>query len=302
MQTERLAAEFDAFFHYRAYPDGIVDLLAALDRRAPGLYEPGYLRKETGLLLRLGERAEAIYCASFPSADLVDELERRQVSNALLVLKHPMDWEELGAGFVPLAAPLLTLLQERAISVYCAHAAHDNLERGSPSAELARALPLDSPQIRQPLHDSQGRIFGYLVEGRQPLSYDRFRHALAGRFGLLRLQERQGQGGVRRVAAVAGGGDNAQWLRTAVDLACDTYVTGIQAFSGSEYARQHNPAFLAALRDTRLHAFGLSHYLSEFGGSRALAGLLGSLTGLPADFLPETSKLQQIIRKWGQTL
>lgn len=299
MQLQPLVDRVDAALRYRDYPDFIIDILQEVDAHALERYERPYLAKAGGLMLRHGDTVGALYTAVFPSDDLIAHCAERRISDALLIVKHPMDWDDLGVGFIPISPTLLDELRRRGISLYCAHAAHDNFERCSPSAELAKALNLTMVEA---LRDQRGRIFGYLAESGRALPYQDFRSLAGSVFGLSKLQERQAREHVRRVAVISGGGDNGDWLRIARERGCDTYLTGILHFRGSRYAREHNPSFIEALKASELNALGLSHYFSEQGGSIALAQVLGTSLGLPAAFLPEEHKAQAIRDSWGMHL
>lgn len=296
MHIQSLVGTLDTLFRYQEYPDFIVDILQACDPSSKERYAAAYLQKTSGLLLCYGTEVNSLYTATFPSDDLIEQLSRFGAANALLIIKHPLDWEEHGRGFVPLSSRLEQELKGRAISVYCAHAAHDNFEIASPSRTFVVALDLE-PQTT--LRDGQGRIFGYVAELERPVAYRQFRSRLTQTFGLERLQERYAHDAIRRVALIAGGGDNQDWLRSAEDIGCDTYVTGILHFRGSAYARAHNPSFIEALQATPLNAFGISHYLSERQGSIALARIVAQHCALPATFLAEAQKEAEIREQWG---
>ena len=299
MQIQVLVNWLDNYLRYQDYPDFIINILQEVDLYSSERYNRDYLRKATGLMLRCGDKVEAVYCAVFPSDDLIVQLTKYNACNALLIIKHPMDWEELGVGFVPMSSQLLDEVKCRSISVYCAHAAHDNFRDCSPSKEMARNLPLT---VNKAIQDENGRIFGYLAENTRPLSFTEFRTILTSAFRLPKIQERFAHNQVRRVAVVSGGGDNGNWLRIIEGMGCDTYLTGILYFRGSDYAQQYNPVFIKELMDSKLNAFGISHYFSERNGSIALAQSLSEQLGLEGKFLPEEKKEEEIRVNWGYQL
>ncbi len=299
MQLSPLVEQLDTFFTYKRYPDFIVDILQAVDANAAQRFVPQYLHKTSGLMLDFSTDIATLYCAAFPSDDLLEHLAAEEARDALLIVKHPLDWQELGVGFTPISDRLIAALRERRISLYCAHAAHDNHPACAPSLELARALPFS---ISASMADAHGRAFGYVVESDQPLCFAEFRTLVAATFQLGGMQTRHAHDSIRRIAVIAGGGDNIAWLQQAHIQGCDTYLTGILHFQGSEYAQQHNPAFIAQLQASPLNAVGISHYLSEIRGSIKLAQLLNAITNLPTAFLEERCKAQHIYTHWEHTL
>lgn len=291
-----LAAWLDRFFLYAEYPDFIVDLLQQVDPGCSMWCGPAYLRKETGLMVAHSARVHRILCAAFPGDALLKELRSSGVSEALVVVKHNMDWEETGRGFRPISSAFHELARYRSLALYCAHAAHDNHLSCSPSEAMVRTLNL---ALGAPLRDGRGRCFGFITELPHPERFDDFLQRVSGAFGIQRVQQRRGAKPAHRVAVIAGGGDNADWLRVALEHGCDTYLTGILHFRGSEYARKYNPAFIDALVTSGLNALGISHYISERSGSIALAEALASGLRMPVAFVPELTKESEINSHWG---
>ena len=77
--------------------------------------EPDFCLRFNGLMLRAAERVERVYCAAFPSPDVVHHVLDRHQGNALLFLHHPIDMEVAGAGFLPI--PPLVLEQMKALGI-----------------------------------------------------------------------------------------------------------------------------------------------------------------------------------------
>jgi putative NIF3 family GTP cyclohydrolase 1 type 2 len=297
MLLNHIVRMIDEYLQYLEYPDFIVDILQQVDTSAPTKFQQAYLQKQTGLMIDNGKIIHSLYCASFPSEDLLIQLNKYDISNALLVVKHPMDWQEMGQGFKPISVNLLSQMHERSISLYCAHAAHDNNLDCSPSRLMAEALGLKLDRI---IKDEFGRVFGYVITTEVNMTFLEFRSLIANTFDLKMMQQRYLHDRICRIAVISGGGDNVNWLKIAEELDCDTYLTGILYFRGSDYAKLHNPVFIDELKKSSLNAFGISHYISEKGGSLALAKTLATKLKIPTAFLPEVNKEQEIQEYWSQ--
>lgn len=290
---QEVICSLDNFFNYADYPDSIIDTLVRTDTKAISRFNEDYFQKKSGLMIQNDLHISSICCAAFPSDDLISHIEN--VNNALLLVKHPMDWNEFSEGFIPISEKLLNELKHREISLYCAHSAHDNHLSCSPSVGLAQVFNGDILEI---MRDEQDRVFGCVVEIQNSLRFEDLKSLLSQTFGLISFQEYFVHDRVRRIAVVAGGGDNSDWLTLAKDKFCDTYLTGILHFRGSQYARRNNPIFIDTLKASGLNAVGISHYFSEQRGSRLLAELLATTLKLPTSYLSEVDKAQLIQRTW----
>ena len=290
---QEVICSLDNFFNYVGYPDSIIDTLARTDKKSSLRFNAEYFQKKSGLMIQNSVHIGSVYCAAFPSDDLISSIEN--INDALLIVKHPMDWNEFSEGFTPISNELLNALKHREISLYCAHAAHDNNLACSPSVGLAQVLNGDILEI---VRDVRDRVFGCIVEIQNPLRFEELKSLLSQAFELSVFQECFVRNQIRRIAVVAGGGDNSEWLTLSKDKFCDTYLTGILYFRGSQYARRNNPIFIDTLKASGLNAIGISHYFSEQRGSMLLAELLAATLKLPTRYLSEVNKAQLIRGTW----
>lgn len=292
---EEVTSYLDFFFNYQYYPDSIVDTLMKIDFNASSRFGIEYLYKKTGFMIKNCSQINSIYCAVFPSDDLIKHIKNISIYNSLIIVKHPMDWDEFSKGFIPISNDLVNTLRRHKISLYCAHAAHDNNLICSPSVGFAQAL---STNIREILRDDLNRVFGCIVEMKDPISFNALKGLLTQAFDINSFQEYFSHNNIFQIAVVAGGGDNPQWLDLAIMKNCDTYLTGILYFRGSQYSQENNPIFIKNLKASGLNALGISHYFSEYRGSLLLVNLLARTVKLPTKFLPETDKARFIQRNW----
>ena len=289
----------DDFLSYTTYnPDSMVTIVNMLDRDATERFSGEYLRNNTGLMQANGRVVNGVYCAVFPSEDVFDYLAAENIANAVLLVKHAMEWEELGNGFIPLKNEQLELLKDRRISLYSAHAPVDNNRTCAPSVCFAKQLGYS---IVDELVEN-GRNYGWVLEVPEGTTYDELHRHLLKVTGFKNIQRYHHHNPVRKIAVTAGGGDYIPALEQSLSKGCDTYVTGILFFRGSDYAREHNPIFVERLKESGLNGFGASHYLSEVEGIKTLAGLLNGILPVPVRFIEEQKKRNNLEENWGLKL
>jgi putative NIF3 family GTP cyclohydrolase 1 type 2 len=291
-----ISRTLDDFLSYETYnPDSMVAIVNMLEPSAKERFSEEYLSNLTGLMQVNGNLADRVYCAVFPSRDVFNYLFSENVADAVLFVKHAMEWEELGSGFVPLTEEQLKLLGNRKISLYSAHAPVDNNRTFAPSMSFAR-------QIGYPIVDElaeKGRNYGWVLEVAEGTTYDELHQLLIKITGLNAIQRYHHHDSVGRIAVTAGGGDYIPALEQALGKGCDTYITGILFFRGSDYAREHNPIFVKKLKESGLNGFGASHYFSEVEGIKTFAEVLGDVLPIPVTFIEEKKKQKQLKEKWG---
>ena len=293
---DEISRTLDDFLSYKTYnPDSMVAIVNMLDPSAKERFSEEYLSNSTGLMQVNGNLADRAYCAVFPSKDVFDYLSYENVADAVLFVKHAMEWQESGSGFVPLTEEQLKLLKDRGISLYSAHAPVDNNRTFAPSMGFAR-------QIGYPIIDElaeKGRNYGWVLEVAEGTTYNELYQRLLMITGLNAVQRHYHHDYVGRIAVTAGGGDYIPALEQALSKGCDTYVTGILFFRGSDYAREHNPIFVERLKESGLNGFGASHYLSEVEGIRTFADVLRDILPIPVTFIEEKKKQKHLKENWG---
>jgi len=293
-KTEKLTEIFDKVLNYDKYPDFIVDILCMFDENAKYRFNENYLNKKTGLMIN-NDKANKILLSSFPSTDVFEYINEREIYDSLLFVKHPLEWEELGVGFRPMKVKEFEFLMNRRISVYSAHSPLDNNVNFSPSKCFSENWPF---KIVDDLAQN-GRNFGYIIETNKK-TFNEIKEIFMKIVSLPNLQEIYSHNDISRIAIVAGGGDDVSWAQIAKEKNCDTYVTGILKFVGSEYAQENNPKFIKFLENNNMNGFGGSHYLTEIQGMHKFSKYLSSLTNIPVFFIEENKKISELKLNWGK--
>jgi putative NIF3 family GTP cyclohydrolase 1 type 2 len=269
-----LAARLDALF-----ADGSLVPDPAFSRFVPMVYdaigfdwrrrfEPGFVARFNGLVVRGAEDVNAVFCAAFPSAGVLEEFLRAASPGDLLFCHHPIDLRSgdprgaLGTGFVPIEPATLDLMAQRNLSLYACHAPMDT-SRGEIGTTVAMVEALGL--TREADFFPYGNGFAGLVCSGEPRSTDEWGAELLRVFGVPYL-DRAGPNHPRieRIAVVPGGGNSVDAYREAEGLGAQAYVTGeIRSYGDSEYGAENRAAVDEYLATGTLSLLGVSHVASE---------------------------------------
>ena len=102
-------------------------------------FEINFCKKFNGLMMKSGDTIGDVYCASFPTPEILQKVLEEKSENALLFLHHPIDIEVSRAGFLPISPNDLGCLKEKRISVYACHAPMDCLDKMGTNAAIMKA-------------------------------------------------------------------------------------------------------------------------------------------------------------------
>jgi putative NIF3 family GTP cyclohydrolase 1 type 2 len=273
MQLSAFANRFDELFGIRQYaePDGWDFALGADDRAALLAHaSPVFAATFNGLLhFGLGGERELrrVYCLVFPEESLVASVIERERANgakgALILTHHPVDMETSGRGFLAVPPRQLEALQDAGVAMYVLHAPLDCHPETSTSGALADGLGL-----------RRERTFARYVGGdcgviavQEPERFADFAERVqslcelpAFRLDQVRFAGRM----VARVAIVAGGGDDANYIAEAHALGCDTYLAGHWwTPHQGEWCDLNRAAIRTAISASDLNLLSASHDGSE---------------------------------------
>lgn len=220
-----------------------------------------------GLMLNSTAEIDRVYLIVFPDQPVLDtilatELER-EAPGAMIFAHHPADFEESGRGFMGISEAQLDELREHRISYYCCHAPLDCHPEISTVIALAKALKLHDWEQFSPHHRGMEGVHGRI----KGMSFGGFANHLAEVTDLPFIQYNQvrhnGQP-VEHVAVIPGGGDDPKHIEEALELGCDTYVTGHWWLIGSyDYAAQQREFMRELVPQIPMNMIGTSHYASE---------------------------------------
>ncbi|MFX0115501.1 MAG: Nif3-like dinuclear metal center hexameric protein [Candidatus Hodarchaeota archaeon] len=232
------------------------------------IFQPDFCERFNGLMLRSGDIIKEVYCAAFPTPEIVEQVMMTAKEGSLLFLHHPIDMEVSGVGFLPIHPNNLEWLRTQGISVYACHAPMDCHDEIGTAASIVKAFEIE-------------------VEG----SFAQYCNGYAGRIGTiapLHLKEliKEGQkifgvnrveiGGdcptiVTKIAVVPGGGDDTEFFEEAEQRGADVYITGEWYTrtmppdeKGADWAKANRTACETYAEKSKMAFLGFSHAATEF--------------------------------------
>lgn len=222
--------------------------------------------KNTGLLIKNSNEVKKIYTAFSPSRYVLEEIHMRGITNVLLVVKHPFDWDgrRNGSGFLHFKDRDYQLMEGMGISIYSLHTPMDknrNDQVVSTAYAFAKLLKLKVEEEFASTEENPDLLLGLigkLNEKKLSALIKRLNSLLNYKVKIIKADDQVG-----RVAIVTGGGFIPSLIQEAKDKGVNTYITGIITPNDSEYSKQnYKKAFLEA-RKVGINIIGCSHYLTE---------------------------------------
>jgi putative NIF3 family GTP cyclohydrolase 1 type 2 len=210
---------------------------------------------------------ERVYLLVFPEASLVDKVVAEQCClgnpGAVIVTHHPCDMETSGRGFLAIPSVQLDSLIACNTAIYVLHAPLDCHPELSTSGAIADGLRLRRVGTFAPYYAGDAGV----IAEQAPEPFGAFAARVQRLCELPHLDPEQIRFAgrpVRRVAIVAGGGDDLDDLAQAEALGADTFLAG---HWWTPHPGQWSDGNRAALRDLLpmlgMNLLGASHDGSE---------------------------------------
>jgi putative NIF3 family GTP cyclohydrolase 1 type 2 len=291
-----LVTQLDTFFNVAAFdesgdrqyfPPGYESILERF--AAPGFLQGTW----NGLMLNNAEAVDRMYLIVFPGQSVLDTIVAREVerggAGAVIFAHHMADYQESGPGFVHITETQLEDLREHRISYYHCHAPLDCHPEISTATALANALKVREQQRFAPYYGGLAGVFGKIG----PIGFHEFAQKVATATDLPSLRYsaiRHNGRPVQQVGITTGGGGEPEVMREALDLGCDTFVTGEWwLFGPGDYRAGERIKIHDFLVAADLNLIGTSHYASECVVLRdQMPAWLGEhVTGVEPMFIPQ---------------
>ncbi|MDP1695794.1 MAG: Nif3-like dinuclear metal center hexameric protein [archaeon] len=222
--------------------------------------------RNTGLMIKNSDEVNKIYTAFAPSRYVLEEIHMRGITNTLLVVKHPFDWDgrRNGQGFIHFTERDYQLMEGMGISVYSLHVPMDknrNDKIVSTAYAFAKKIKLKVEQeFASDGHNPQVLIglIGKVQEGKLDALAKRINAVLDYKAKVRKVTDEVG-----RVAIVTGGGFVPELVQEAKNRGVNTYITGIITPNSSEYDKKNYAKRLSEINKIGINIIGCSHYLTE---------------------------------------
>lgn len=269
----------------------------AFDSLVPkGNLTVGFRNSSVGLVISSGEGCHKIYTACFPSRYVLLEIEKENMKDVMLIVKHPFDWD--GAkGFIPFSGEDLELMRRFRISLYSLHTPLDKNrnEAGlfSTAYAFAKAIGL-KPEGEFGLESEKNPYMKVGVIGSvigQNLS-------ILSRSISARLKHQVklwdfNPGLVKKIGIITGGGSEKRFLIEAKGHGIDTFITGVTKPNAWPPSTQMIEDFFATAKKFNINIIGASHYLTE-KWALELSMPYFSRLGVPAKFIEDIEALNKL--------
>jgi len=224
-----------------------------------------------GLLLDNTPQIDRVYLVVFPTPQVLDTIIAREVERgapgAMIFSHHLFDLAENAPNMEFVQEPILQEFREHHINWYVCHSPLDCHETLSTSGALAAALKLKNPERFAPYHGGKAGVVGTVSAPSGVVGFHEFCKKVAevNELPALRYHGIRHNGRpVSKVAVVAGGGGTVEYITEAVELGCDTFVTGEWwLFGPGEWRAARREQIHDLLKTTDINLISATHYASE---------------------------------------
>jgi len=239
-----------------------------------------------GLICDNTKRIEKVYTAVFPSDSVIKKVLSKG-KKSLLFVHHPATWDIRKAPqvFTPMNPDLLKQMRKQQISIYNLHVPLDNYGPYSTSFNLAKALLAEPKEAFAPYF---GALCGVIAETSLETTDELkkvFESAVEHQVSIYQYGSKKITG--KKVALVAGGGNDIETLEELVKKGINVFVTGITVRNAySEKAHKF-------AKKNKISLLGGTHYSTEKFACQAMGNYFRKL-GLPAEFISGIPVLEDL--------
>jgi len=231
-------------------------------------FEDDFCMRFNGLMLKADDEIRKVFCISFPTPDVLKKILDEARGKELIFTHHPIDMAVAGAGFLPIAPEDLESLRTRGVSIYSCHTPLDCHHEVGTNSAIIQAF--DGQVVDEFLPYGKG------FAGRIVTILDTTFPKLLARgkdvFGVDRTEQKEGGFGViKKIAVLAGGGDDADGIAEAEKLGAHAYITGEWYTRtlpldprNQEWAQTNREACQSFAEKSPMHFLGFSHPATEF--------------------------------------
>ncbi len=246
-----------------------------------------FKQRHMGLLVDNTSEISFVYTSVFPSDRVLKEVLKSNKKNVLLFTHHPLVWDIRNTPrvFLDMNPVLLEKFKQRQISIYTLHSPLDKNGEYSTTTNLTKAIGI---ALEKEFFEYYGVLVG--IFGRtefktvQELSRKVSKvvdHKIKlWQYGTDEIKD-------RKVALVAGGGNEIEVLKEIAEEGVNVFITGISALN--DYSKKtHEFA-----KEKRINIIGATHYSTEKFACMAMCDYFKN-TGLPCKFIEDEPILEDL--------
>lgn len=232
------------------------------------IFEPDFLKRFNGLMIRGSDEIRTVFTASFPHDEIIQQFISKSQEGDLLFLHHPVPLEcgdprgDLGRGFLPINSLLLQKVVEKRLSIYSCHAPLDYNKKISTNRAIAEALKAKIESEFLPY----GNGYVGLIATINPISTNKLIVRLKKIFGVPYVDfAGKNIDRITKIGIVAGGGDETEYSQAAKEREAQAYITGeIFSHYDSDWGKQNTAKLKKYAKTVDISLIGVSHAASEF--------------------------------------
>lgn len=273
LQISKVTAILDSFFKVKELEKDpamsrFVPMVYKQTQQWKKIFEPDFLKRFNGLMIRGAEEIKTVFTASFPHDEITQQLIRQSREGDLLFLHHPIPLEcgdpkgNLGRGFLPINSALLQKIVRKRLSIYSCHAPLDYNKKISTSRAIAEALEAKIETEFLPY----GNGYAGLIVTVNLISTDYLIERLKKIFGIPYVDfAGRNIDRITKIGIVAGGGDEMEYSQRAKEKGAQAYITGeIFSHYNSNWGKQNTAKLKKYAKTVNISLIGVSHAASEF--------------------------------------
>ena len=232
------------------------------------IFEPDFLKRFNGLMIKGADEIRTVFTASFPHIEILQKFISQSREGDFIFLHHPIPLEcgdpegNLGRGFLPIDLLLLQKVVEKRLSIYSCHAPLDYNKKISTNRAIVEALKARIESEFLPY----GNGYAGLIATINPISTDDLIVNLKKIFGIPYIDfAGKNVDRITKIGIVAGGGDEVEYSQTAKEKGAQAYITGeIFSHYDSDWGKQNTAKLKKYAKTVDMSLIGVSHAASEF--------------------------------------
>ena len=237
-----------------------------------------FKKRSMGLVCDFTDNINKVYTAVFPDEKVMEKILDERIEEAMLFVHHPAIWDikRPSGAFHNIPVELLESFKRRKISIYNLHVPLDNFGEYSTSKVLAEALDFE---IEKPFAKYFGSQSGVICKSKID-SVEKIHQKVSELVKHDVKLYQYGNSKIRsgKIAVIAGGGNDKEFVLEMLENDVNTLVTGITCKSS------RTEALHSFEQENKINIIGATHYSTEKFACIEICKYFNKL-GLPSEFL-----------------
>lgn len=246
-----------------------------------------FKRRSMGLVCDFAPEITKVYTAVFPSDKVMQAILEKNETNGVLFVHHPSIWDIRKAPevFQQMSRQLLEEFKKKEIAIYNLHVPLDNYGKYSTSVTLAKEVRIVLEKPFAPYFGALAGVIGKTECLNVEEMKSKFQQAVGNDVRLCEYGDKEIRN--KRVAIVAGGGNNIDVLEEVYKEGVNTFITGITI------ENSHSQAAHQFAKEHKINILGGTHYSTEKFACMAMCDYF-TLLGLSAEYIEDKPIMEDL--------